>query len=153
MPEWLNKNKPAVVPLAVKAMKLFFSTSTRTLSLRFNSVLGHRGWIWLHILWSEMERTSGATSNKEIRSLCLEPAGHLAPWGLFGIWEMWLTETVGEYGVWSGTKQDCLNLKQTALFGLLEEYSLLISLTYLQLWKIIWATSRQQYCTMHLKIC
>ena len=84
--EWLNNNnKPAVVPLAVKAMKLFFSTSPKTLSLRFNSVSGYRGWIWLHILWSETERTSGANSDKEIRSLCLEPVGHLAPWGLFGI--------------------------------------------------------------------
>ena len=34
-------------PLLGKAIKLFFSTSPKTLSARFNSVLGCGGWIWL----------------------------------------------------------------------------------------------------------
>ena len=80
-----SSSKTAAVPVAVKAMKLFFPTSPKTLSLRFNSVSGYRGWIWLHILRSETETMSGGNSDKEIRSLCLEPAGHRAPWGLFGI--------------------------------------------------------------------
>ena len=35
-------------PLPGRAIKLFFSTSPKTLSLRFNLVLGYRGWICLH---------------------------------------------------------------------------------------------------------
>ena len=35
-------------PLPSKAIKLFFFTSPKTLSLRFNLVSVFRGWIWLH---------------------------------------------------------------------------------------------------------
>ena len=38
---------PLWPPLPGKAIKLFFSTSPKTLSLRFNSVSGYRGWICL----------------------------------------------------------------------------------------------------------
>ena len=34
-------------PVLGEAIKLFFSTSPKTLSPRFNSVSGYRGWIWL----------------------------------------------------------------------------------------------------------
>lgn len=36
--------------LTGKAIMLFFSTSPETLSLRCDSVLGYRGWIWYHYL-------------------------------------------------------------------------------------------------------
>ena len=35
-----------------KAIMLFFSTSPETLSLRCDSVLGYRGWIWYHYLFA-----------------------------------------------------------------------------------------------------
>ena len=38
---------PLWPPLSGKGIKLFFSTSPKTLSPRFNSVSGYRGWIWL----------------------------------------------------------------------------------------------------------
>ena len=41
---------PLWPPLPGQAVKLFFSTSPKTLSPRINSVLGYRGQIWLHFL-------------------------------------------------------------------------------------------------------
>ena len=41
---------PLWPPLPGKAIKLFFSTSPKTLSSRFNSVSGYRGWIQLPLL-------------------------------------------------------------------------------------------------------
>ena len=38
---------PQCLPLPGKAIKLFFSTSPKTLCPRFNLVLGYRGWIQL----------------------------------------------------------------------------------------------------------
>ena len=37
-------------PLSGKAIKPFFSTSLKTLSSRFHSVLEYRGWIWFQIV-------------------------------------------------------------------------------------------------------
>ena len=59
-------------PLPGKAIKLFFSTSPKTLSPRFNLVLGYRGWICLHhgsenIMGSVLVQCSYAVQTKSIR--------------------------------------------------------------------------------------
>ena len=44
--QFLRGMSPLCLPLPGKAIKLFFSILTRTLSLRFNSAWVHRGWVF-----------------------------------------------------------------------------------------------------------
>lgn len=54
------------------------------------------------------ERTSeDGNSVMEVKSLYLEPTGHIAPPGVLLIWEMCLTEIIG---AWSENKKDCLTV-------------------------------------------
>ena len=51
-------------PLPGKEIMLFFTTSPKTLSLRVNSVLGYRSWIWLQKSGSWTRRKNGARAGR-----------------------------------------------------------------------------------------
>ena len=84
---------PLWPPLPGKAMKLSFSTSPKTLSLRFNSVSGYRDWIWLQDGSRTKDQRPESNGVSGVRAFCTyeSPRKDNFSW-VNGLW-LWYTHT------------------------------------------------------------